>query len=104
MMIDDALGSRRENLSWRYEVQHVNTAIALVRAGLGMTIIPRLALVSEETDGLSVLQLRNPSVNRQIGIISKRSAPLSPLADDLRKLIVQEFAARSEPRNVSSDS
>jgi DNA-binding transcriptional LysR family regulator len=95
MMIDDALGSRRENLSWRYEVQHVNTAIALVRAGLGMTIIPRLALDSEDTEGLCVLHLRNPGVNRQIGIVSKRSAPLSPLADELRKLIVQEFAARN---------
>ena len=29
----------------------------------------------------------------QIGIVSKRSTPLSPPADDLRKLIVQEFAA-----------
>jgi len=95
MILDDALGSRRETLSWRYEVQHVNTAIALVQAGLGMTVIPRLALDSAPSDGLRVLHLRNPSVSRQVGIVSKRSAPLSPLADELRKLIVSEFTAQA---------
>jgi DNA-binding transcriptional LysR family regulator len=98
MIIDDALGSRRENLSWRYEVQHVNTAISLVQAGLGMTVIPRLALDSTVRDGLRVLPLRNPSVSRQIGIVSRRSAPLSPLAQELRKLIIQEFAGATPAR------
>jgi DNA-binding transcriptional LysR family regulator len=92
MIIDDALGSRRESVSWRYEVQHVNTALALVQAGLGMTVVPRLALHAADTRGLHVMQLRNPGITRQIGIVTKRSAPLSPLADELRKLIVQEFA------------
>ncbi|MEJ1156805.1 LysR family transcriptional regulator [Prosthecomicrobium sp. N25] len=93
MMIDDALGSRREQLSWRYEVQHVHTAVSLVRAGLGMTVVPRLALDTVEREGLAVLTLRNPQVVRQIGIVSKRSAPLSPLADELRRLVIQAFAA-----------
>jgi DNA-binding transcriptional LysR family regulator len=104
MLIDDALGSRRENLNWRYEVQHVNTAIALVRSGLGTTVIPRLALESEDTAGLCIIQLRNPGVTRQIGIVSKRSAPLSPLADELRRLIVQEFSARSALHEASPGS
>ncbi len=95
MIIDDALGSRRESLRWIYEVQHVSTAIALVRAGLGMTVIPRLAMDATQARGLRVLSLRNPGVTRRIGIVSRRSAPLSPPADQLRKLIVQQFAARS---------
>jgi DNA-binding transcriptional LysR family regulator len=94
MIIDDALGSRRESLRWVYEVQHVSTAIALVRAGLGMTVIPRLAMDSTQTRGLRVLPLRNPGVTRRVGIVSRRSAPLSPVADQLRKLIVQQFAAQ----------
>ena len=93
MIIDDALGSRRESLSWRYEVQHVKTALALVQAGLGMTVVPQFALNASDTQGLHLIQLRNPGVSRQIGIVSKRSTPLSPPADDLRKLIVQEFAS-----------
>jgi DNA-binding transcriptional LysR family regulator len=29
MLIDDALGSRREAMTWRYEVQHVTTAVSI---------------------------------------------------------------------------
>jgi DNA-binding transcriptional LysR family regulator len=94
MLIDDALGSRREALTWRYEVQHVNTALALVKAGLGMTVVPRLGMDSADTEGLRTMPLRNPGVSRQLGIVSKRSAPLSPLADELRRLVLHEFAAR----------
>jgi DNA-binding transcriptional LysR family regulator len=104
MIIDDALGSRRESLRWVYEVQHVSTAIALVRAGLGMTVIPKLAMDSTTTRGLRVVSLRNPGVTRRIGIVSRRSAPLSPLADELRKLIVQQFAAPPSPRKAKSHS
>lgn len=92
MMIDDALGSRREQLSWRYEVQHVATAIALVRAGLGLTVVPRLALDTLDRGDLHVMRLRNPGVTRQIGIVSRRAAPLSPLAEELRRYVVEEFS------------
>jgi DNA-binding transcriptional LysR family regulator len=92
MMIDDALGSRRESLNWRYEVQHIQTAVALVREGIALTVIPKLALDSVDDRGLQVVPLRNPGVSRQLGIISKRGTPLSPLADELRRLIVEAFA------------
>jgi len=92
IIIDDALGSRREGLSWRYEVMHVQTAVALARAGVALTVIPRLALDSVDERGIKLVPLRNPSITRQLGIISKRGTPLSPLADELRKIIVQTFA------------
>jgi DNA-binding transcriptional LysR family regulator len=93
IIIDDALGSRRESLCWRFEVQHIQTAIALTRQGVGCTIIPRLAMASVDERGLRVLSLRNPGVSRQIGIVSKRGTPLSPLADELRRLVVETFGA-----------
>jgi DNA-binding transcriptional LysR family regulator len=92
MIIDDALGSRRETLSWRYEVQHVNTAVGLVQAGLAATVIPQLALDAADARRLRAVHLRNPGVTRRIGIVSRRSAPLSPLAQELRRLVVKEFA------------
>jgi DNA-binding transcriptional LysR family regulator len=95
ILIDDALGSRRERMTWRYEAQYVATAMALVRAGLGMTVVPKFALDAEDARGLRAIALRNPGITRQIGLISKRSAALSPLAQALRRLIAQEFAARA---------
>ena len=92
MIIDDALGSRRESLCWRYEAQHIQTAIALVRAGVALTVVPRLSVDTINEHGLKLVPLRNPSVTRQLGIVSKRGVPLSPLADELRKTIVEMFA------------
>lgn len=92
IIIDDALGSRRESQRWRFEVQHIQTAIALVRTGVALTVVPRLSLDTVDEHGLKLVPLKNPSVTRQLGIVSKRGVPLSPLADELRKIIVRTFA------------
>lgn len=92
IIIDDALGSRRESQSWRFEVQHIQTAIALVRTGVALTVVPRLSVDTVDERGLRLIPLKNPSVTRQLGIVSKRGAPLSPLADELRKIVVRTFA------------
>ncbi len=91
MIIDDALGSRREALNWRFEVQHLQTAIALAAAGVALTVVPRMALDVVGKRGLKLVPLRNPSIARQIGIVSRRGAPLSPMADELRRIILQTF-------------
>jgi hypothetical protein len=36
--------------------------------------------------------LRNPSITRQIGIVWRRGSPLSPMADELRRIILKAFA------------
>ncbi|MCZ0737690.1 LysR family transcriptional regulator [Phreatobacter sp. AB_2022a] len=100
VLIDDALGSRRENLDWRYEVQHVATAVGMARAGIGLTIVPRLALGVVDTAGIVALPLRNPGVTRTLGIVSKRGIPPSPPAATLLDLIVS--ALRSA--GAASDS
>lgn len=92
IIIDDALGSRRESQRWRFEVQHIQTAVALVRTGVALTVVPRLSVETVDERGLRLIPLKNPSVTRQLGIVSKRGVPLSPLADELRRIIVRTFA------------
>lgn len=91
-LIDDALGARREMLKWRYEVQHTSTAVSLVEAGVAAAIIPRLALNLSLSPTLRGVPLRNPSLTRSLGIITKRDRPLSNLATEFRGLIVKHFA------------
>jgi DNA-binding transcriptional LysR family regulator len=95
-LIDDALGARREMLKWRYEVQHIATAVSLVEAGVGATIIPKLALNLRLCPTLRGVTLRNPSLTRSLGIVSKRDKPLSPLATQFRSMIVKHFAKQSK--------
>jgi DNA-binding transcriptional LysR family regulator len=95
-LIDDALGARREMLKWRYEVQHTATAVSLVEAGVGATIIPRLALNLALSPTLRGVALRNPGLTRSLGIISKRERPLSALATEFRSMIVRHFVTGSK--------
>jgi DNA-binding transcriptional LysR family regulator len=101
VLIDDALGSRRENLDWRYEVQHVATAVSMVRSGIGLTVVPRLAFGAVDPAGLVAVPLRNPGVTRTLGIVSKHGIPPSPPAATLLDLIVTELRAEAR-RNADS--
>jgi DNA-binding transcriptional LysR family regulator len=91
LLIDDALGSRRETMSWRNEVQHVATAIAMVTAGIGVAVVPKLGMAVHGLPGVVAMPLRNPSISRTLGIIAKRNETLSPPADDLLRLTQSHF-------------
>lgn len=90
-LIDDALGPRREEMSWRYEVQHIVSALGLVRASLGLTVVPQLAVNVDESPGLVAVPLRNPSISRTLGVVARRGVPLSPAADALLALLRKQM-------------
>lgn len=92
-LIDDALGPRREDMIWRYEVQHVVSAIGLVRAGLGLAIVPQLAIGPTDSPGVAAVPLRNPGISRTLGVVSRRGVPLSPAADALLALLRKHVKA-----------
>lgn len=92
-LIDDALGSRRDTLHWRYEVQHLSTAVSMVTAGLGLAIVPRLAIDVADTPGLKAVPLRNPGIVRTLGLLTKRGTSLSPPAELLAGLIEARLKA-----------
>ncbi len=77
-LIDDALGARSKKLNWCYEVQHLATAVRLVKEGLGCTIVPHLAVASERRQDLSVVALRAPKIARTLAVISKVGRPVAP--------------------------
>jgi len=90
-IIDDALGRRREQMHWQYEVQHLATAISLVRGGIALTIAPRLAVDFDAMPDLIGVPVRNPIVTRTLGIVTRRGASTSPAGDALRTLFTAEM-------------
>jgi DNA-binding transcriptional LysR family regulator len=87
MLIDDALGSRSEAMNWAYEVQHIASAVSLVAAGIGLTVLPRLAIDIAGGPALVAVSLRDPNITRTLGAVTRRSVPLSEPARKLLKLI-----------------
>jgi len=90
-LIDDALGHRREALNWRYEVQHLQTAVGMVLAKIGVAVVPDIAVMTPATADLAAVPLRNPSVSRTVGIIVRRGQPIGKPAQALIDLTRRYF-------------
>lgn len=97
VLIDEALGGRREHLMWRYEVQHIATAISMVQSGLALAILPEFVLGHDGAPGLIGVPLRNPAIVRTLGLLTKKGLPMSPAAETLTRLVTSEF---KEARNA----
>jgi DNA-binding transcriptional LysR family regulator len=61
-----------------YEFTHVSTIVAMAEAGLGVAVMPRVA-IPKHTD-LKALRIARPAITRTIGIISIRGHTPSPSA------------------------
>src|SRR6187399_3278023 len=71
------------------EVAFMSTAIGLVRAGLGATLLPSSAAELRAAKDLVVRDLDVPRINRQLGILKQRRKAYSPAAE----VLVMEMAA-----------
>ena len=79
-MVDDAFEGMGSSIQPAWEVTHMSTALALVRAGLGVTILPGLVLEMDSGRRLRACPVRDPDLTRQIGIIRAAGRSLSPAA------------------------
>ena len=67
----------------RYDVTNMGTAAGMVRQGLGVSVLPRLALPELNLAGLRAAPLCDASARRAIGLLHRRDRSLSPAAQAL---------------------
>ncbi|WP_043364763.1 LysR family transcriptional regulator [Belnapia sp. F-4-1] len=79
-MVEEAAASIGTSFDPCCEVQMPATAIALAAEGLGVAVIPELALPRRRPPGLRVLPITDPPLLREVGIVQLRGSRLSPAA------------------------
>jgi DNA-binding transcriptional LysR family regulator len=99
-VLDAVTSSRAKNVKWVYEVQRSITAIRLVQAGLGVTVVPRIALSVLPSDRVTLVPLRKPTLARTLVIASKRGSSPSLLGEKLRDVIVDHFSNDTSSRQT----
>jgi DNA-binding transcriptional LysR family regulator len=62
------------------EVTYMATAIGMVKAGLGVAILPSSALELDELRSLKAIPINSNQLKRRVGVIQKRHRSLSPAA------------------------
>ncbi len=103
-LIDQALARSNLRLNWSFEVVHLSTSFGLVEAGVGMSIIPRLARPLIEDRSIVIVPVRAPTVHRTVGIVERRTGLFSRSATAFRQLLTEEARllddASSEVKNL----
>ena len=93
----DAIGV---TLSSQSEVRHVQTAIGMVQEGVGAAIVPRLALPATIGEGLRALLISAPALSRTVGIVTRKSVPLSPVAARFARQVRSSLARQAAPARL----
>jgi DNA-binding transcriptional LysR family regulator len=89
-LLDGALGTRGLQLKASYEVQRSSTAVGLVAEGVGVAVVPELAMQKGAYPELRVIPLVDPVVSRDLVLLTRRGAWLTPPAQALYDLILKK--------------
>ena len=73
-----------------FEVQLVSTGVALVRAGLGIAIVPRLEAELVQDQKVRVVELEGTPLWREIGVLTRRGTVMAPILEQLVNLLRQQ--------------
>jgi DNA-binding transcriptional LysR family regulator len=92
-MLDRALAVRNLQMDIKFEVAHTHTLIALAGSGMGVGILPKIALPIPLKKNLQAAPIANPVLIRTVSIVTLRGQALSPAARALTGSI-QKFLRR----------
>lgn len=103
MVLDNIYRERGLSLVPRFEVSHHLTLMAMVEAGLGVTVLPAICLGAAGFRRLRTARLVDPPLARELGLITLRGQALSPAASRFAQMVERFFperpAARAGARN-----
>ncbi|MCA3186115.1 MAG: LysR family transcriptional regulator [Cupriavidus sp.] len=98
-MLDAALEEKHLTLTTRYEFAQAQTLISMASAGLGAAVLPKVALPRRIGSSMHVLRIVNPTLVRQVSVITVRGQKLSPASMRLVHLLKQLLPDPGERRD-----
>ena len=90
LLIDNAFANAKHRPAIHYEINHVTGAMQLVAAGLGIAIVPGLALSDAHHAGLAGIPLTDPAIARTLGLITRKGDRMHAHAQQLADLLIAE--------------
>ena len=97
--VDNALRTQSLVADSNYEFMHASTLVAMAEAGLGVALLPRIAIPRRTS--LKAVRITGPALSRTIGIVTIRGHSLSPAAArlvDLCQRMIAPAAAKPTRR------
>lgn len=101
---EHALALAQVRTAAAYEVEHVATALEMVRQGLGVSVVPSSVLPSVNLDGLVCLPVRGEAAVRRIGVIRKKDRRLGAAARAFVEQLLEEAERSGRDSRVGADA
>jgi LysR family transcriptional regulator, carnitine catabolism transcriptional activator len=102
-MIEQAFHENQHKFLPKFEVMHQQTLFSLVEAGLGVTVLPLMSVPPKRSGNYQVAIMREPSITREICLVTLKGKTLSPAAASCAEMIKRElqnqFKKNSPPKN-----
>ncbi|NDV00492.1 LysR family transcriptional regulator [Pseudoroseicyclus tamaricis] len=80
------------------EIDTVSSIVTCVRQGLGISVVPHVALAGPEDAGLIRLPFGTPQATRQIGIVERTSSPRAEIISRLHEVLAELSGEHGLPR------
>ncbi|MFS2222160.1 LysR family transcriptional regulator [Pantoea sp. B65] len=100
LLIDEALRGQRVQAEIVQEIGHPATLYPMVEAGIGISILPALALPLPEGRPLMVRRIL-PEINRTLMLIRRKNRSLSPAAEAIWQEVRQQAALLTRQREIA---
>lgn len=99
LLIDAALHQQGISVNVVQEIGHPATLYPMVEAGIGISILPALALPLPSGRKLTVRRLY-PEINRSLMLIKRRNRSLTPAAEAIWQEVRQQAAQLTQQRSL----
>ena len=87
------------------DASSLSTLVQMVRAGMGVTLIPEMAMAVEtRSASVSVARFRDPQPSRTIGMIWRKTSPLAGKLLQISEVVCHSADALREQHNAGSSS
>jgi LysR family transcriptional regulator, carnitine catabolism transcriptional activator len=93
-LVDQTLGQLTLRVKPAFEVANIQTAVGLVAAGLGVSVLPAYSLLRVDGARVAAVPLTDPVVTREIVALCTRARPFSMAAEAFLKLF-KKYAAQN---------
>ncbi|WP_417733667.1 LysR family transcriptional regulator [Roseovarius sp.] len=95
-LFDRLVAAESAQIKVQYEVVSAQTALAFASAGLGVCILPSIALAAETLSGCGIIPIDHAQAHRAVGIITPRGYVHHSFSEQLMALVRTDLEAMQE--------
>ncbi|WNK01134.1 LysR family transcriptional regulator [Thalassospiraceae bacterium LMO-JJ14] len=85
------LAERPKSAKCMHEVQHLSTMVGFLEAGMGAGIVPSMVMRGISSRRLVSRPLAAPALSRELVLVERSGATLSPAAEQLKQMLLVKF-------------